>query len=312
MNTEEPVLITLAEAAQILRVSKGTVQNLIRRGALRTNEIPAGQKGKLLRSDVMRLLPLATDLIAKDTAIAALTREMEQTKQQLQKETAHLKGKLADAILQRDAEVGKFHNIGSTAAMLARMERIMLLKHDISPHRDSSQSERNTNVLKMFLRGYSIESISNTYSLTYERVKQILEKERRYLRDIEKTFIAAKDAIEYQKKVKKDVDRLEARINELQQKIEKDNPKTTEAPLNVLAISLSTLNFSVRTKNAIKYYNCEHEDDGKKLVTLGDLSRMTLTDLMRIRNIGGKSATEIKAALSKYGLSLKSNDTKQQ
>ncbi len=63
----------------------------------------------------------------------------------------------------------------------------------------------------------------------------------------------------------------------------------------VLAYRIDDLDFSVRTYNCLKR-------DGKEI--LGDLIKITEVDLMRIRNFGRKSLTEVVERLGQYGLKL--------
>lgn len=66
----------------------------------------------------------------------------------------------------------------------------------------------------------------------------------------------------------------------------------------LLQTRLSELNTSVRLDNCLRLGRL-------KLITLKDLTMCTERDLMRIRNFGPKSMTEVKNLLEGYGLSLR-------
>lgn len=67
-----PLLITQAEAAQLLGVSERTISRLVNRGALRTFQIDRHSKPRLRRSDVLALVHGAPDdraiTVGPDTA----------------------------------------------------------------------------------------------------------------------------------------------------------------------------------------------------------------------------------------------------
>lgn len=65
---------------------------------------------------------------------------------------------------------------------------------------------------------------------------------------------------------------------------------------DILKTHRNELNISVRL------YNCLKCDD---IETLGDLVMRTELDLMRLRNFGTRSLTEVKNLLQEYGLTLK-------
>lgn len=58
---------------------------------------------------------------------------------------------------------------------------------------------------------------------------------------------------------------------------------------------LEELNLNLRTHNALLRHG---------IVTVSDLEKLTLTDLLNIRDIGGKAVGEIQAALERFGVKL--------
>lgn len=75
--------------------------------------------------------------------------------------------------------------------------------------------------------------------------------------------------------------------------------KTDKEKTGILSLSVNELNLSVRTRNCL---------DKEEILTLGQLTNYSEKDLLKIRNLGKKCATEIKSCLSEYGLTLKSEE----
>lgn len=64
-------------------------------------------------------------------------------------------------------------------------------------------------------------------------------------------------------------------------------------------IQVKDLEFSVRARNCLKRANIK---------SLGELTDLTVADLLAIKNFGKKSLTEIREKLAQFGLSLKGED----
>ena len=79
---------------------------------------------------------------------------------------------------------------------------------------------------------------------------------------------------------------------------DKDETEDNKEPdiADILKNRIDTLDFSTRTLNALTEANIR---------TLGGLARKKREDLLEVEGIGEKGITEIKKALSKFGLSLK-------
>lgn len=76
-------------------------------------------------------------------------------------------------------------------------------------------------------------------------------------------------------------------------------PEFEDKPKFDLTQSVDVFEFTVRTKNHLLSENIE---------TAGDLIKWSRIDLLKIPNLGRKSLCEITDTLSRYGLSLMSND----
>ncbi len=67
----------------------------------------------------------------------------------------------------------------------------------------------------------------------------------------------------------------------------------------ILDMTIEDMELSVRSYNCLKRANIH---------TVGDMTKMTEDDLFKVRNLGRKSADEIKLKLNSYGLSLKEKE----
>ncbi|OUS44393.1 RNA polymerase alpha subunit (chloroplast) [Ostreococcus tauri] len=74
------------------------------------------------------------------------------------------------------------------------------------------------------------------------------------------------------------------------------NYNKMESESNFDQIFIEQLELSLRAYNCLKRAN---------ILTLADLSQQSFRDLMKLRNFGQKSADEVRAALSTYGIELK-------
>mgnify|MGYP003197016263 FL=1 len=64
----------------------------------------------------------------------------------------------------------------------------------------------------------------------------------------------------------------------------------------ILEMSIDEMDLSVRSYNCLKRANIQ---------TVGDLTRKTEEDMLKVRNLGKKSLDEVIARLESYGLGLK-------
>ena len=193
---------------------------------------------------------------------------------------------LARTIFDRQKEARKAYIPGISAALATLTER----EQGVLMHR--------------FQRKLTLEQCGKEYGLTRERIRQIEAKALRKLRhttranmmkSVPLTELQAKHA-EYCK-LKDEYEWLKKAFESLTaQKAEPGVIIPMAEHASRLEMPIEELDLSVRS------YNCLRRS-GKK--TLRDIVEMTESELMGVRNLGSKSASEIRAKLTEYGLVLK-------
>lgn len=187
---------------------------------------------------------------------------------------------LAKAILQSDEETLKIYLPGIEQAL-------------------ATLTEREVRVIRQrFVEKKTLKDTGITEGITRERVRQIEAKAIRKLRHpsrnilfrgVSYTEVKAHWADYY--KLKAEYDQVFAAYQALS-----DRPAEEVVRENdILQKPLEDLDLSVRS------YNCLRRA-GRN--TVGDVSKMTDVELSKVRNLGRKSAEEIKARLAEYGLTL--------
>lgn len=163
-------------------------------------------------------------------------------------------------------------------------------------------TERERRCLEMQYRdNMTLEQIGAKVGITRERVRQIIAKAERKLRHPkilrEMSVVSLDDFAELQIKyeeAKSQIDHLMSRIEELEGK-----PVTAEEIKDEKdqdERSIDHLDLSVRS------YNCLRR---AQINTIGDLKNLCFNDLMRMRNLGQKSALEVVEKAKRYGIEIK-------
>lgn len=154
----------------------------------------------------------------------------------------------------------------------------------------------------------TLQELADEHHLTRERIRQIAAKSLRLLR--KKHQLQLLTSVPAAASAERDIEisRLEAerdsfRIaydNLLVEKQPEEPPEVPAiAPERILDLEISSMDLSVRA------YNCLHRADVK---TLGEITRMTRLDLLRVRNLGAGTADEIEHKLAEYGLGLRPDE----
>ena len=155
--------------------------------------------------------------------------------------------------------------------------------------------DRESGILTEIIKGVKLEDIGNAFGLTRERVMQIATKAANKLASIEDL----KQIRDENKTLKEENNRL-SKENNLLKKYITDQRITIDAYENsdklhstIFEKRLIDLNLTVRTQNGLKSLNCD---------TLGDVVKLDISMLMKARNFGKKSLTEIDEFIKRLGL----------
>lgn len=149
----------------------------------------------------------------------------------------------------------------------------------------NSLSDREKEIIILRFRDdLTLEKIGNHFGINRERVRQIIAKALRKLRHPtrSKLMIAVSKA-DYAD-IEKSLGYAEASINKLQ---------ADEPTRHVLELPIESLNLSVRAYNCLARAGFNY---------VADLSVRTMSDLMKVRNLGRKSLEEILQKLEDIGI----------
>ena len=255
----------MSDAAAIAHVTKETIRNLCKRGAIGYET--HGNFFYPCKEDVERYA-------ASIATIHASEQKMERYKLELQEQMEQLRLAKTDAQAQLDALKLYPH----------RIKHIRELLCALIPHLDKSLNPRQIEVIMEMLQGGSWTDVSAKLGLTRDRATQIFDKALKKLAE-EPGWMQAKD--EFIEELQEKILELE-NIQEEKQRLENLTPEEKE----LLHTPISSNALSVRCQNGLK---------SAEITNLYDLLRRTPADLLALRNFGKKSLTEIKAKLVEAG-----------
>lgn len=148
---------------------------------------------------------------------------------------------------------------------------------------------------------YEVENMRVGDSTNYNRLKIAIETDgtltpKEALSESIKIMInQLKAVIDFQEEIEEEEVKKEESVNTKDEE-EKDKKDKDDDFADVLKTRTDSLDLSTRTLNALTAANIR---------TLGGLARKKREDLLEVEGIGEKGITEVKKALSKFGLSLK-------
>ena len=281
-------LITRQEAAAMLDVNQQTISNWIESGVI---------KGKNIKKN-----GVARTYVDRNT-IEALFDDA--------KAIAEAKAKMEAMRKETDAEYEKVnfenlfiktHPIDYAAVLLIND----LARDVIHFTTEGLLDDRKKTMLKEFLNGYSISEIAGHYSLSRERVRQILSRCARTIyqastfKDIVQKNMGLQDKIDELQQAYKTTQRaLDEANREIRIMRDKYGALTTmdKAPyvpeendtelarlINTFKVKLVDCDLTVRCLNCCKSIDVE---------TVGDAVQHQKTDFLKARNFGRKSLTEL-------------------
>lgn len=158
-----------------------------------------------------------------------------------------------------------------------------------------------------FKNKMTLEQVAKEFEVTRERIRQIEAKALRKLRHPSR--LAKMKAYSYE-----DIIKNNEKIRELEEEnkllnkamrmyIRKD---ITREELEKLAVNVSIYDIRIEDLDlSVRSYNCLKR---KGINNLGELSKLTYTELITVRNLGKKSVDEVIRKLKEYNIELKENE----
>ena len=266
-------LITRKEAAELLDCEPQTITNWVEKGAINGHKV-----GNILMVDRESIEHYFDDF----KALADMATKI-----------ADLKTEYKNIIKDQEALLDEARGSSLTsqrAKEVFRMNQLTLISLS-----EGYLKDRESGILTEIIKGVKLEDIGNTFGLTRERVMQIATKAANKLASIEDL----KQIRDENKTLKEENNRL-SKENNLLKKYITDQRITIDAYENsdklhstIFEKRLIDLNLTVRTQNGLKSLNCD---------TLGDVVKLDISMLMKARNFGKKSLTEIDEFIKRLGL----------
>lgn len=266
-------LITRKEAAELLDCEPQTITNWVEKGAINGHKV-----GNILMVDRESIEHYFDDF----KVLADMATKI-----------ADLKTEYKNIIKDQEALLDEARGNSLTsqrAKEVFRMNQLTLISLS-----EGYLKDRESGILTEIIKGVKLEDIGNAFGLTRERVMQIATKAANKLASIEDL----KQIRDENKTLKEENNRL-SKENNLLKKYITDQRITIDAYENsdklhstIFEKRLIDLNLTVRTQNGLKSLNCD---------TLGDVVKLDISMLMKARNFGKKSLTEIDEFIKRLGL----------
>jgi len=280
-------LISRDEAAMLLDVTPQTISNWVEKGILKYHQVD--HQLKIDKATIEKYFDTLSDLAFIEKRIFAAKRDLQLAEKELEKNlddtrsAIHLLGKGVPAHLLNE-----------------------IFSAIIEASGDDVLKEREKTILTMLLEGKDVEFVAEEYGLTRSRIMQIVSKAVRKLATV-KTFSELRR--EYKQLVfdnanfQNVIEALQNRIKKLERINNIDTAPVSEYDYllgdkgGTFTAMMNTpvydLDISVRSLNCLK---------GADVDTLYDLVKCNKTDLMKFRNFGKKSLTELEDLLENLHL----------
>ena len=299
-------LITVSEAAKRCGVSTQTILNWGERGIITLKKTKGKDGRKWYHVDNKQIDELCN-----------VSQDIMETKKVLQKELDELKKQkqeVDNALYDMRNQLRLVRTIKSMKTSKDFLQSVVSMACSLYIIKD-----RERKVLSMFIDGFSIDDIGAELCLSGARVLQLFSRACRCIAHV----LDIKEKIEELDELKHKHEELSCAFATLKseydavaKKIQKDglNFKTEEEKMAYLAETDSLCNLlttrlidvEYNTPRGYKYLsvralNCLR---AANLDTLGDLVQCSRSDLLKFRNFGKKSLTEIQDMLESLGLSF--------
>jgi len=280
-------LLSRDEAALLLDVTPQTISNWVEKGVLKGHFVD--RLLKIDKATIEKYFDTLSDLAFIEKRIFAAKRDLQLAEKELEKNlddtrsAIHLLGKGVPA-----------HLINEIFSVI------------IEASGDDVLKEREKTILTMLLEGKDVEYVAEEYGLTRSRIMQIVSHAVRKLATV-KTFSELRR--EYKQLVfdntnfQNVIEALQNRVKKLERINNIDTAPVSEYDYllgdkgGTFTAMMNTpvydLGISVRSLNCLK---------GADVDTLYDLVKCNKTDLMKFRNFGKKSLTELEDLLESLHL----------
>lgn len=286
-------LIKVTEAAERLGVSRQTLENWGKSGTLKIRTM--SKEGNLHWVDA--------DTI---DALGDTIQDIENTRKRIQQEQ-----ELIRADYRKEREIRK--DIERELYMVDKFGTAVYCKEfyisiPIMLNELGLINYRESQIMRDVINGTDLGWIAQNYGLTRTRITQIFYKGCRKARDLSTIKVQLNELSE----LKNEMAQMKAELKimndelkvqraaeqELQEMDEEErikHIKETDEILKMLNTRLVDCNLTVRSLNCLKSADVE---------TIGDLARLTRSELLRFRNFGKKSLGELDDFLDSKGLSF--------
>lgn len=284
-------LITLSDAAKKLGVDRQSVSNWVSRGIIKAKKMAKKGSGHWVdEATIDAMLDDAHDVVVAEKYIKEKRTELSILQKTLDKK-----------VLRMRQDIMGCGRLGILLSNKHFYESLPQIYYTLGLIND-----REKNVLISIISGVSMEDVASQYCITKARINQIFLKairKSKYMMEIprkmlelENTKFALKEAQQtieaLTKELKFYVDKEEKEIDEqeLRELVHKN-----EELVRLFNTELFEFDLSVRSLNCLRYANIR---------TVGDLVQYAKADLMKFRNFGKRSLTEIEDFLEEHNLTF--------
>ena len=269
--------LTIKQAADIIAVSKQTISSYCKNGLLRYYK---GQRNitYINEEDVEKYKPNYRLIDNMEKLIEARKKDLDEELKRINELESQIRGCLVVE-----------NNYGSNSKKVVELIECMAKAGVVE------LGQRELFVLRSFIEGHGYVEIASKLELSGERVRQIIDKSVSKICDVTSTHGKWLHYTE----LEKENESLRSQVKSLREKYE---ISVSDQELKYITTLLSTriadLSVSVRTINALHSGN----SNGEKVDTLDELLKHSEIELLKFRNFGRKSLSEIRDILD--GLNL--------
>lgn len=261
----------IADVAKMFGVTRQTIRNWIGKGIFKTISIDGQTYVNI--SGLKKFESKLTDITVTEGAIDAYQKSLNVLEEEYRKQVQELRSAIPENKL-----------LGKNRYIIARFIPVVwgMLNEGLPT------TKRGDFILQRLVEGEDVKFIANELGLTFERVRQIIEKELRTIRQYAPRYAALRCENE---RLADEVAKLSINIKSYENM--EYEVKETNTTSNILTKDLVDCNLSVR---AINY--CRFGD----IKTVSDLVSHSKTDLLKLRCIGKKTLMELDDLVHELGL----------